>query len=279
MKRISFWITESIHHIRHHCLSYLMLGLSGLAYFILCDLLFLSAYTGYQNYLQWHRNLVLEAFIESGQDSSGIEELIVWLKRHPMVNQVETISKEQAAARIEDQLGFRIADVLAINPLPASIRITIKPNLSDPDQLDSLLSHLYHYPGLQPDFQDFTLYARWYSIFRSAAMLLLILFGCLMMTFFLSQTALNHYILQKNQNSIRLLLQMGFRKTDLTIPYIVIAFSLTQIIGWIVFAGIIFINQSQSLLMVDQWFFVFTLAFSMLLSIFPVLASLRSFRP
>lgn len=276
LRRIKFWIQEILYHLRQQFLSYFILGLSCLSYFILCDFLFLSAYTGYYHYLNWQKNLVLEIFVDDNPDTEKIDSLMAFLRHHPVVDQARYVTPAEAAEQIEQQLGLRMADVLSVNPLPASVRIKLKSDLADSRHLDSFLTHLYHYPGLQQDFQDFTLYSRWYSTLHSLAVIIILIFGCLVITFFLSMAALTYHIQQKNRITIRLLLQMGFRRFDLYGPFILENILITQITSWLVFFLVILINQTMDILIINEWFLVFNLVFSIIFTILPIQISLRS---
>ena len=52
------------------------------------------------------------------------------------------LSKEEAAALMQDELGEEFVDFLGYNPLPASIDIHIKPEFSDEDKLAEIVKGL-----------------------------------------------------------------------------------------------------------------------------------------
>ncbi len=52
------------------------------------------------------------------------------------------LSKEEAAALMQDELGEEFVDFLGYNPLPASIDIHIKPEFSDEDKLAEIVKEL-----------------------------------------------------------------------------------------------------------------------------------------
>jgi len=64
------------------------------------------------------------------------------LEGEPYTSEASYLSKEEAAAMMQEELGEEFVDFLGYNPLPASIDIHIKPEFSDENKLAEIVKEL-----------------------------------------------------------------------------------------------------------------------------------------
>jgi cell division transport system permease protein len=74
------------------------------------------------------------------------------LKKHiegkPFCSEASFLSKEEAAAMMEEELGEEFVDFLGYNPLPASIDIHIQPDFSEENKLKEIVQELEKNPAV-----------------------------------------------------------------------------------------------------------------------------------
>jgi cell division transport system permease protein len=63
----------------------------------------------------------------------------IQLKHIEGVEDAQYVSKEEAASQFEKEIGEDFNGILESNPLPASYRLTIKPQFNNPDNMESLV--------------------------------------------------------------------------------------------------------------------------------------------
>jgi cell division protein FtsX len=139
-----FVIREAFRSIRRSpgtfVLSVLALGVAvGLGGFLAN-----AAYQAHERLQQARGDLKIEAFfdpaIASDEASRIATDKVATL---PLVQRIETTSKEQALTDFEKSSGENVQDVLGINPLPASVRVYLtEPSGKNAEQMKATLSKI-----------------------------------------------------------------------------------------------------------------------------------------
>ena len=96
----------------------------------------------------FERAIEIEAFLDDTLPVERIEHLRIELAHNPAVAAVGFISKDSAAVIFSEEIGEDIQTVLGENPLPPSFRIRLKPDMVNPDMLDSLFAVFSSYTGV-----------------------------------------------------------------------------------------------------------------------------------
>jgi len=93
---------------------------------LLCGLFVVFA-LNLQNWLGFLREKIeIELFVEMGSTEKEIETLLIKVKQTPGINDIEYISKEEAARRFNQEFGQNVFEILEYNPFPPSIIIHLQ---------------------------------------------------------------------------------------------------------------------------------------------------------
>jgi cell division transport system permease protein len=120
-------------------ISMLILGLFGLIYL------------NVQQYLhQWGDELQITVYLEESLSPKQAEELRGKVANWPAVEKITYVSKEQALARFRGQLReyAGILEGLRANPLPASLELKIRSQVSRSVNIEELSTRLERLPGV-----------------------------------------------------------------------------------------------------------------------------------
>jgi cell division transport system permease protein len=113
--------------------------------------LFALIYLSVQQFMQqWGDELQVTAYLEETVSSEQAEELRSRVANWPAVENVTYISKERALARFRSQLReyAGILDGLRSNPLPASLELQLRPQVSRNGAIEELSSRLERQAGV-----------------------------------------------------------------------------------------------------------------------------------
>lgn len=95
------------------------------------------------------RNRVeVEVFLNDYVQPDGANQLSQEIKLNPGIDSTVYISKQEAAKIFKRQFGEDITTVLGANPLPSSIKVTVKPSYANLDSIDVLVKQLSALSGV-----------------------------------------------------------------------------------------------------------------------------------
>jgi cell division transport system permease protein len=86
--------------------------------------------------------VVVQVMIADDVEEKDAQLLKKHIEGEAYTAEASYLSKEEAAALMQDELGEEFVDFLGYNPLPASIDIHIKPEFSDEDKLAEIVKEL-----------------------------------------------------------------------------------------------------------------------------------------
>jgi len=96
-----------------------------------------SAVTGH-----YRGQVVVQLMIADDVEEQDVQLLKKHIEGEPYTAEASYLSKEEAAAMMQEELGEEFVDFLGYNPLPASIDIHIKPEFSEEEKLASIVQEL-----------------------------------------------------------------------------------------------------------------------------------------
>ena len=96
-----------------------------------------SAVTGH-----YRGQVVVQIMIANDVTEQDAQLLKKQLEGEPYTAEASYLSKEEAAALMQEELGEEFVDFLGYNPLPASIDIHVKPEFSEDQQLAEIVGEL-----------------------------------------------------------------------------------------------------------------------------------------
>lgn len=92
--------------------------------------------------------VVVQVMMVDDAEESEIQHLKKKLEGEPFASQVTYLSKEEAAAMMEEELGEEFVDFLGYNPLPASLDIHVKPEFSRDNKIEAIVGDLEKNPAV-----------------------------------------------------------------------------------------------------------------------------------
>jgi len=116
----------------------LVLFLLGILGFVLINAKELSDYL--------RESLSFSVFLDDAAKEADIRMLQKDLDAKPYVKSTEYVSKDEAAANMEEELGEDFINFLGDNPLPPSIDVYLVSNYTDPDSVAKIEKYILQYP-------------------------------------------------------------------------------------------------------------------------------------
>lgn len=147
---IGYFIKKALENFRINPFLSLV-TLSTIAISMLILGLFALIYFNVQQFLQqWGDELQVTAYLEEKLSPEQTEELRSKVADWPAVEKITYVSKERALARFRSQLReyAGILEGLRANPLPASLEIQLRPQVSRGESIEELSSRLERQPGV-----------------------------------------------------------------------------------------------------------------------------------
>jgi cell division transport system permease protein len=120
------------------CIALTLLGIFSIAALNLKNALF-----------QFYREIEIETFLDPALSSDQISSLQQKIQEFPEIAQVIFVSREQALQDFQKVFGENLQEVLKENPLPASFRIVLKSDYSQPYYAEKIASRLNQLKGIQ----------------------------------------------------------------------------------------------------------------------------------
>jgi cell division transport system permease protein len=128
-----------------------LVTLSTIAISMLILGLFALIYFNVQQFVQqWADELQVTAYLEETLSPKQAEELRSKVAEWPAVEKITYLSKERALTRFRSQLRdyAGILEGLRTNPIPASLEIQLKPQVSRSENIEELSTRLGRQPGV-----------------------------------------------------------------------------------------------------------------------------------
>lgn len=119
------------------CVALTLIGIFSITFVNLKDSLY-----------QLYREIEIEAFIDLTLNSNRISALQQKIQQFPEIRRVTFISREQALKEFQTAFGENLQQVLKENPLPASFRIVLYSDHSQPDKVARIADQLTRLEGI-----------------------------------------------------------------------------------------------------------------------------------
>jgi cell division transport system permease protein len=133
-KRARLAVTISIISIS---LSLMLMGIFGMVVQNMADI-----------FQKFYRQVQLEAFIDPSLAVSQIQKINQEIQNISMIDSVIYKSPEEALKEFEQDFGADLVSVLDENPLPPSIRVTLKPGQSNIESINEVVSEIEAIEGV-----------------------------------------------------------------------------------------------------------------------------------
>jgi len=100
-------------------------------------------------FFRFYKQIEIEAFLEPTLDNKSLNSLKTKIQGMDQVEEVIYVSREDALKEFQQTFGQDLQQLLNENPLPASLRIKIKSDFSNPLIIDNLVSQIKALKGIQ----------------------------------------------------------------------------------------------------------------------------------
>jgi len=98
---------------------------------------------------RFYRQIEIEVFLEPNLSSQNRNRLKQEIQRFPQISEVNYISREDALKEFQEIFGEDLQNIISENPLPASYRIVISADYSNPATVDQLARDIGTLEGVQ----------------------------------------------------------------------------------------------------------------------------------
>lgn len=144
-----FIIKEGIVSLRRARVSAIITILSISLSLILLGLFGVVGQNVQKVFRQFYQQIRIEAFLDPSLSQKSISRLQKKISGDPAVERVVYISPADALKEFQQSFGSDVSSVLESNPLPPSLRITLKPDYSSPDFVDEFVRKISKVSGIQ----------------------------------------------------------------------------------------------------------------------------------
>ncbi len=144
-----FIIKEGIISLKRARLSAVITILSIALSLVLLGLFGIIAQNVKHTFLKFYKQVQVEVFLDPTITDQEVSQLKAQISRRSEVNRIQYISPTMAMEEFRQSFGIDIGQVLEKNPLPPSLRITLKPEFSTPALLEEFVQSLSSLKGVQ----------------------------------------------------------------------------------------------------------------------------------
>jgi cell division transport system permease protein len=144
-----FIIKEGIISLKRARLSAVITILSIALSLILLGLFGIIAQNVKHTFLKFYKQVQVEVFLDPTVTAREVNQLKEQISRRSEVARVQYISPTMAMEEFRQSFGIDIGQVLEKNPLPPSLRITLKPEFSTPTLLEEFVQSISSLKGVQ----------------------------------------------------------------------------------------------------------------------------------
>jgi cell division transport system permease protein len=147
--RLFFFLKEGFIGLRRARLS---AAISIISLFLALTLIGIFVLTGFNMkdvIFQFYRQIEIEAFLQPGLSTQKLNRLKQEIQKHPQIGEIIYVSREEALEEFQQIFGEDIQSVLSENPLPASFRIILGSDYSNPNAVEQLAKELNTLDGVQ----------------------------------------------------------------------------------------------------------------------------------
>lgn len=124
--------------ITSFCVALTLIGIFSVAALNLKDTLY-----------RFYREIEIEAFLDPDLSPDQINQLQQQIQAFPEISRVSYVSREQALQEFQKVFGENLRAVLKENPLPASFRIVLNSDYSQPQFVEKVAGRLNQQNGIQ----------------------------------------------------------------------------------------------------------------------------------
>ena len=114
--------------------------------------IFLMATANLREVLRYaHEKVEIVAFLRDGVTRESADSLMLEIRNIPYVETIRYVSATEALERLRSEFGARsyILDALDVNPLPASIEVTLKPQYRLRQRIMSVAERIRQFPQVE----------------------------------------------------------------------------------------------------------------------------------
>jgi len=147
--RVFFFLKEGIVGLKRARLSAIIAITSLCVALTLIGIFSVAALNLKDSLFQFYREIEIEAFLDPDLSPNQINQLQQQIQAFPEISRVSYISREQALQEFQKVFGENLQAVLKENPLPASFRIVLDPDYSQPQFVEKVASRLNQVNGIQ----------------------------------------------------------------------------------------------------------------------------------
>lgn len=87
-------------------------------------------------------NIVVQIELKSNVAPGVYKKTMEELQKREYIKKIEFVSKDEAAAKMQEEMGEKFIDIIGYNPLFNSYNVNIKSEYTDPDQLNKIKKEL-----------------------------------------------------------------------------------------------------------------------------------------
>jgi len=98
---------------------------------------------------QFYRQIEIEAFLQPDLSTQKLNRLKQEIQKYPQIGEIIFVSREEALQEFQQIFGEDLQAVLSENPLPASFRIILGSDYSNPGTVEQLAKELNTLEGIQ----------------------------------------------------------------------------------------------------------------------------------
>ena len=147
--KLFFFLKEGFIGLRRARLS---AAISIISLFLALTLIGIFVLTGWNMkdvIFRFYRQIEIEAFLQPDLSTQKLNRLKQEIEKYPEIGQIIYVSREEALQEFHQIFGEDLQSVLTENPLPASFRIILSADYSNPSMVEKLARDLNTMDGIQ----------------------------------------------------------------------------------------------------------------------------------
>lgn len=147
--RLFFFLKEGFIGLRRARLS---AAISIISLFLALTLIGIFVLTGWNMkdvIFRFYRQIEIEAFLQPDLSAQKLKKLKQEIQKFPQIGEIIYVSREEALKEFQQIFGEDLQSVLSENPLPASFRIILSSDYSNPSMVEQLARELNTMDGIQ----------------------------------------------------------------------------------------------------------------------------------
>ncbi len=147
--RLFFFLKEGVIGLRRARLSATISIISLTLALTLIGIFMLTGLNMKDVIYRFYRQIEIEVFLEPNLSNQDRNRLKQEIQRFPQIGEIDYISREDALKEFQEIFGEDLQSIISENPLPASYRIVISSDYSNPATVDQLARDISTLEGVQ----------------------------------------------------------------------------------------------------------------------------------